>query len=142
MPTLDINEIKQIIEEGKTDKLRKKIADTEIPELAVAIDQLTERYKLKFYLSIPTTRSSDVLLEVSKHSRKFILKSLKDKYIISMIKGIESDDSADILGEVPEHKAKRIFANLPLEQKEAIRPLIKYEEDTAGGIMQSELVAL
>jgi len=76
---------------------------------------------------LPTKISSEVLLEVSQHSRKFILKSLKDKYIISMIEQTESDDSVDILGEVPEHKAKRIIDNLPRKKKEVIKSLIKHE---------------
>lgn len=139
---IDVGIIKEFLDKENRDKLRKLIRDIDIPELAIVMDQLSDRDKLKFYLLIPTKLTSEVLLEVSQHSRKFILKSLKDKYIVSMLEEAKSDDSADILGEVSEHKAKRIIDNLPKAKKEAVAPLIKYEEDTAGGIMQSELVNL
>ncbi len=139
---LDVNLIMNLLGKEKIDVLRKIIREAETPDLALLIDQIKDKDKIKVYLLIPTKASSEVLLEVSQHSRKFILKSLKDKYIISMIEEADSDDSADILGEVPEHKAKRIMANLPDEKKEAVAPLIEHEEDTAGGIMQSELIAL
>jgi len=67
---------------------------------------------------------------------------LKNKYIASLIEKAESDDSADILGEVSEHNVDMILENLPDEKKEAIKPLIAHDEDTAGGLMQSELIAL
>lgn len=139
---LDINLIRRLLTEENADKLRKIISEAYIPDLAVVIDQLKDKDKIKFYLLIPTKMSSEVLLEVSQHSRKFILKSLKDKYIVSMIEAAKSDDSADILGGVPEHKVRRIFEFLPKKKKEAIAPLIKHEEDTAGHLMQPELIAL
>ena len=142
MGKIDTNTIKELLERGERDKLRKIISELEIPELALHVDQLSDRDKIEFYLLIPTKISSEVLLEVSQHSRKFILKSLKDKYIVSMIEKAKSDDSADILGEFPEHKAKRIIENLPKHKKDAIAPLIEHEEDTAGGLMQSELIEL
>ncbi len=142
MEDIDYGVIEELIRSGKRDDLKKVVTNSEVGTLARIIDQLVERDKIKFYLYIPTKKSSDVLLEVGQYSRKYILKSLKDKYIVGMIKDIESDDSADILGEVPPHKAKRIIANLPEDKQDAIAPLIKYEEDTAGGLMQSELISL
>jgi magnesium transporter len=142
MATIDAGKVTALLDKNKANRLRKIILEYVVPDIAVLVDQLSDRHKLQFYLLLPTQLASDVLLEVSPHSRKFILKSLKDKYIVTLIESAESDDSADILGEVPEHKAVKIFANLTEEKKEAIAPLIKHEEDTAGGLMKSELVSL
>ncbi|MBW2975733.1 magnesium transporter [Candidatus Woesearchaeota archaeon] len=142
MSGYDINLIRELLEKDKTEKVKGIISGMEVRDLAFLIEQLNEKEKIKLYLLIPTKISSDVLLELSKHSRKFILKSLKDKYIVSMIEKTESDDSADILGEFSEKKVRKIFANLTKKKKEAVEQLIKYEKDTAGGIMQSELLEL
>ncbi len=142
MAILDAKVITELLDAGRNKRLKRIIADADSVDLAVLTDQLSDHHKIALYVLIPTKISSEVLLEVSSHSRKFILKSLKDKYIISIIERAESDDSADILGEVPVHKVKRIFSKLPKAKREAIVPLTKYEDDTAGGIMQSELIAL
>ncbi|MBW2989376.1 magnesium transporter [Candidatus Woesearchaeota archaeon] len=138
----NIAAVKELLEKDDADKIKKVIEETESHDLAALINQLNDRNKIKFYLLLPTSISSDVLLELSKHSRKFILKSLKDKYIASIIEKTESDDSADILGEFSEKKMRNIFAKLTKKKKEAVEELIKYEEDTAGGLMQSELLEL
>jgi magnesium transporter len=142
MPKIEFNKVRELLERDDRNELKKLINEHESNEIALVIDQLNDQDKISLYLLIPTRKSSEVLLEVSQHSRKFILKSLKDKYVVSLIEKADSDDSADILGEVSENKAKRIIENLPEEKKEAIQPLIKYEEDSAGGLMQSELVAI
>jgi magnesium transporter len=139
---LDAKLIKQLLIEKKTSKIKNIIKKHDIPELAILIDQLNDFEKIEFYLLLPTVTASEVLLEVSRHSRKVILKRLKNKYIISLLEKTDSDDSADILAEVPQHKVENIIKNLPDEKKEAIAPLIKHEEYTAGGLMQSELISL
>jgi len=137
-----INKIKYFLEEDKINRIKYIIKQKEDEDLVKIVDQLDNKNKIKFYLLIPTRRASEVLLELSQHSRKTILKSLKNKYIVSLIEKSESDSSADILGEISEHKVKKIIQELPEEKKEAIVPLIKYEEDTAGGLMKSELVSI
>jgi len=109
---IEFSKIHKLLDRDKIDQLKRIIKSLDIPDMAVLIDQLVDRDKIRFYLLLPTAISSDVLLEVSQHSRKFILKSLKDKYIISLVERSESDDSADILSEVPQHKIKNIFARL------------------------------
>jgi len=139
---IDINLIRRLLDNEHDTKIKKILKDSQIPDIAILIDQLSDKFKIKIYLLLPTQISSEVLLQISQHSRKFILKSLRNKYIVSLIEKAESDDSVDILGEVPKSKAKSILSELTKEKKEQIAPLIKYEEDTAGGLMQSELISL
>jgi magnesium transporter len=139
---VDVNKVKDFLEQDKINRIKPIIKQNEDDDLVRIIDQLDNKNKIKFYLLIPTRRASNVLLDVSTHSRKIILKGLKNKYVVSIIEKSESDDSADILGEISEHNARKIIQELPEEKKEAIVPLIKYEEDTAGGLMKSELLSI
>ncbi|MBR9699900.1 magnesium transporter [Candidatus Woesearchaeota archaeon] len=140
MAHIDVSFVTGLLDTKQDVQLRKLIKNSEIPDLAILIDQLKERHKIKFYLLFPSKISSEVLLEVSSHSRRFILKSMKDKYIVSMIEETASDDSADILSEVPEHKLPHILQRLTKKKQEALEPIMKHEEDTAGHLMQSELI--
>ncbi len=53
---------------------------------------------------------------------------------------MDSDDAADLLGELPEQTAKTVLDKMDPEEAKDVKPLLKYPEDTAGGIMQTELV--
>ena len=55
---------------------------------------------------------------------------------------MESDDAADLIADLPEAQAKIVLDGIEPEDSEDVRQLLKYEEDTAGGIMQSELVCV
>jgi len=142
MSHLNANMVKNLLNTGKQKKLKLILQNYDIPDIAVVIDQLPDAKKIKLYLLLPTYKASDVLLEVSQHSRKFILKSMKDKYIISLVEEADSNDSADILSEIPDHKTETILKGLSEKKQQAISPLINYDDDTAGHLMQLELIEL
>ena len=53
---------------------------------------------------------------------------------------MESDDAADLIGELPDQKAENVLSKMDPEEAKDIEPLLRYPVDTAGGIMQAELV--
>jgi len=55
---------------------------------------------------------------------------------------MESDDAADIIADLPAEQAQTVLEGIEPEDSEDVRKLLKREEDTAGGIMQSELVSV
>ncbi len=86
--------------------------------------------------------SSDIFLEIDDDDRKKILQKLTSKEIAeSVIKEIDSDDAADIIGELPEEQKEAVIAELDdVEQAKDIVELLRYDEDTAGGLMGKELI--
>ncbi len=86
--------------------------------------------------------SSDIFLEIDDDDRKKILQKFTSKEIAeSVIKGIDSDDAADIIGELPEEQKEAVIAELDdVEQAKDIVELLRYDEDTAGGLMGKEFI--
>ncbi len=86
--------------------------------------------------------SSEIFLEIDDDDRRNILKKLTSKEIAeSVIKEIDSDDAADIISELPEEQKEEVIAELDdVEQAKDIVELLRYNEDTAGGLMGKELV--
>ncbi|APD06658.1 magnesium transporter MgtE [Flavobacteriaceae bacterium UJ101] len=86
--------------------------------------------------------SSDIFIEIDDDDRKKILQKLTSKEIAeSVIKEIDSDDAADIIAELPEEQKEEVIAELDdVEQAKDIVELLRYDEDTAGGLMGKELI--
>jgi magnesium transporter len=55
---------------------------------------------------------------------------------------LDSDDAADLLASVPDEVAEEVLASIDVEDSREVRRLLAYDEETAGGIMQAELLAV
>ncbi len=111
-------------------------------DIADLIDNLKEQEKIHLFSLLDVEKASDVITELSDISREQILEDISDKKLAEIIDEMESDDAADVIAELPEDQARAVLEEIEPEESEDLKELLKYEEDTAGGIMQSELVSV
>lgn len=71
-----------------------------------------------------------------------IIEDVDDKKLISIVEEMESDDAADFIANLPREDAKNILSSIPAEESTEVKKLLEYPEDSAGGIMQTELVSI
>lgn len=85
---------------------------------------------------------ADVLSEMAEPVEAEILEDLTAKEISDIVEEMAPDDAADLLGELEEEKSAEILSLMGKEDSEEVRELLRYSEDTAGGIMNTDFVAL
>lgn len=90
--------------------------------------------------SIDANISSEIILELPEDIRTQILKVLDSKSILNVVEELESDDATDLISDLDEEKSKEILENMNPQDSSEVQALLQYAEDTAGGIMQTELV--
>jgi magnesium transporter len=111
-------------------------------DIADLIDNLDEQEKILLFSLLDIEKASDVILELSDISRDQILEEISDKKLTEIVDEMESDDAADIISELTEDQARTVLEGIEPEDSEDVRKLLKHKEDSAGGIMQSELVSV
>jgi len=111
-------------------------------DIAELIDNLEEEEKFHLFSLLDVEKASDVITELSDLSREQILDDMSDKKLAELIDEMESDDAADVIAELPADQARVILDGIEPEDLQYLKNLLKYEKDTAGGIMQSELVSV
>jgi magnesium transporter len=111
-------------------------------DIADLIDNLEEQEKIHLFSLLDVEKASDVITELSDLSREQILDDMSDKKLAELIDEMESDDAADVIAELPADQARVILDGIEPEDLQYLKNLLKYEKDTAGGIMQSELVSV
>ena len=111
-------------------------------DIADRIDNLAEQEKIHLFSLLDVEKASDVIPELSDLSREQILEDISDKKLAEIIDEMDSDDAADVIAELPEDQARAVLAGIEPEGSQELKNLLRYEEDTAGGIMQSELVSI
>lgn len=122
----------------------EQIKDLFPADIAEILNEL-EIEEAKFvYTLLEEQLAADVLVELNENIREEILSSLSSKEIAEQfIDNMDSDDAADVLAELPEEKKGEVLSQLEdTEQASDIVDLLKYDENTAGGLMGTELVSV
>lgn len=140
----EVKYITSLIEERKEEELKSLVDQLYPADIAELLEELPAEETLFFYRLLPGTVAADVLMEMDELERKEVLDLLTDEEIAdTFLTHMDSDDAADLLQELDEDKQDAILAHVDdIEQAGEIIDLLKYEEDTAGGIMRKEMMVV
>ena len=131
--------LKKSIRELDIMKLISKFHPADIADL---IDALDEDKKKKLFGLLQVETASDVIMEIDEISRELIMEDISQDKLTQIVDDMESDDATDLISELPEEQAQQILREIDREDSEEVQELLKYDKETAGGIMQLELVAV
>jgi magnesium transporter len=137
-----LQDIREFVRDRAIAVLSNIIVDIHAADIADIIDHLESEDRLFVFSLLDTATASDVLLELDFPVREGLLESLPQETISDIVQVLDSDDAADILAELPSALAEKILGAMPPEESAKVRELLRYPEDTAGGIMATEFVAL
>ncbi len=111
-------------------------------QMANYLAKLTPRVKLGVARMLSKKKFGLSLLEMEEEDRKELLEKLSDREMAQIINSQKSDDATDLIHSLESSRVKNILKNLTKKKLEEIRPLLNFEEETAGGLMQSEFVSV
>lgn len=83
-----------------------------------------------------------VLVELDDVHREHLLSLLPQSFITKLLGGMDSDDAADIVGALTKEKADQVLGKMTVEDSSEVQELLRYDENTAGGIMAKELAVV
>jgi len=137
-----IEEVKHFAEQGNRQGLKKLIDDMRAADLADLIEHLDPEERLFIFNLLEPDGAGDVLVEIETPVQERILKGLDNQAITEIVQGLDSDDAADLVGDLPDDRAREIIKRVGDEVSGELEKLLPYPEDTAGGIMALEFVAV
>ena len=110
-------------------------------DIAEILEELNSDDATYIIKLLGSEKTSDVLMELDDDYREKILKNLSIQEIAEEVEELDSDDATDIISELPEEKQKKVISKISdAEHKADIKELLKYDEDSAGGLMAKELI--
>ncbi|MDR7416356.1 MAG: magnesium transporter [Armatimonadota bacterium] len=121
--------------------LRALAAELHPADLADLFLQLERPERLTLLLLLDPDRAAQVLEELPDEVRLQLLEHLNDEEASRLLLQMGADEAADVLGELPQDRLRRLLARMGREA-EAVQELLRYPEDTAGGLMTTEYVAV
>lgn len=138
-----LQEVEQLIANKDEKALLTILEDLHPADIAEVLDELSFEEAVFVIRLLNSETTSDILEELDDDTLSRVLQALSSKEIATEIEELETDAAADIIAELPEDRKKKVIAQI--EDKEHARDivdLLRYHEDSAGGLMGKELVAV
>ena len=139
-----LEKVTSLIEAKKSDELKEMLSSMHPADIAELCDELEPEQAKSIYLLLDNETAADVLVEMDEDTRKEFLKILPSETIAKrFVDYMDSDDAVDLMREMDENKQEEILSHIEdIEQAGDIVDLLKYDEDTAGGLMGTEMVVV
>lgn len=136
-----IQELELLIQENKEQDVLHLLQDMHYADVAEIMEELSDEDAIYVFNTLDSEKTAEILLELDDETRIKILKSLTPAEIADELDELDTDDAADIIAELPQAKKEQVISELEdVEHAKDIVDLLRYDEDSAGGLMAKELV--
>ncbi|MGC4041214.1 MAG: magnesium transporter [Flavobacterium sp.] len=136
-----LSQIEELIHQNKDQELEVLLNDLHHADLAEIFEELDTDEATYIFKILDSEKTAEILMELEEDLREKILKGLSAKEIAEELDELDTDDAADIIAELPANKKEEVISELEdVEHAKDIVDLLRYNENTAGGLMGKELV--
>lgn len=139
-----IENLKSIISQKDEVKVQEVLTELYPADIAGLYQELNLKEAIYLYLLMDGDKAADVLMELDEEDRHKLLKELPNELIAKrFVDNMETDDAVDLMRELDEDTQEEILSHIEdVEQAGDIVDLLKYDEDTAGGLMGTEMIVV
>lgn len=136
-----LESLRQGIEKKDLEFIHESLDGVNVADVAAVLDELSLDESIFVLRILKSQLASDILIELDDTTQLQVLKEMEEEEIATFIELMDSDDGADILNLLPEREREDVISHFKDQLKsEQILELLRYDEDTAGGIMAKEYI--
>lgn len=137
-----VDNISFLADEKDESMIRNIIVDLHPADIADIISHLDDDHRKYIFDMLSAEIASDVMAEMDEVSRIELIQELDESRISEIVDEMDSDDATDLVSELPDELAEKVLNKIDLQDSVEVKELLGHEEDTAGGIMAKEFVAV
>ena len=135
-------DIEKLIENDNRGALLNILIDLHPADIEEIVNRLKKDQRKYIFNLLPTELASEVLSELDTPVVEQVLEDASEEKITDLVDHMDSDDAADLIGDLPEEVAEKVLDQMEDEASHEVQELLHHAEDTAGGIMALEFVAM
>ncbi len=119
-----------------------QLAELRAADIADIVYQLTPGQGARLIEGLDDETAADALEELDTERQSHILENISAERAADILQAMEPDEATDLVARLPEERAQELLRLMTPEESEDVQELLVYEEDTAGGIMTTDFVAI
>ena len=120
----------------------QKLSRLHPSDIADIIEQMNPAQRADVIESLDVETAAAVLPEASPEIQAEIIEDLDPEYASDILEEMDPDEAADILGDLPEERSEELLREMEPEEAEDVRELLIYRDESAGGLMTTDYVAV
>jgi len=142
MENMYIVEIKKILEQTDKEIIKQQIFDYHPYEVSETLLELTPDERKRIYKIFSGIELSNIISFLDEEDTLRLFDEMTPKYIVNIIQEFDIDDAIEVMQALPEEERAGYLKLMDQEHRNSIKELLKYKDDTAGSIMNTEFVEI
>ncbi|MDP9237154.1 MAG: CBS domain-containing protein [Chloroflexota bacterium] len=141
----DWREVEYLMSDTATGRLKARhlsLQKLRPQQLARIVAELSKQEGAEVLASLDEERAADTLEELSTEQQAQLLSTMSVEQAADLIEEMEPDEAADVLAHVPALRAAELLDEMDAPESEAVRRLLEYDADTAGGVMTTNVLTI
>lgn len=111
-------------------------------EIALLIESVPPTQREIIWEFVDPELEGDVLVELSESVRHDLIEGMEADELLAAAEDMEVDDLADLVGDLPEAVTRRLLLSMDQQDRDRLRSVLAYDENTAGGLMNTDTVSV
>jgi len=138
-----IETLKRLLRRGALTNLKKIVNKTHAADLSTVFRSLSFYNQIKLFKMIKDIEKKGILLsELDEDNAVQLVEAIELDGIVVVLEQMPADDAADLIGRLSEKKSSAILEKMKTEGSQEVEDLLTYDDDTAGGIMVPDFIAV
>ncbi len=134
--------LREQLDSGGMRSARLMVHSLHPAEVGRLLESLPPRERAVLWEMVSPEDEGDVLVEVSDEVRDGLIEGMDTEQLLAALEGMEIDDLADLLIDLPETVTQEVLQSLDDQDQERLRQVLAYDEDSAGGLMNVDIVTV
>ena len=119
-----------------------KLAKLHPADIADIIEELNPSERATVLAALDDETAAETLTETEPEVQTSMVQMMENEQAADILERMEPDEAADLLSDLPEEKAQELLETMEEEEAQEVVELLTHEEDTAGGLMTTEVFTL
>ncbi|GHE93194.1 magnesium transporter [Thalassotalea profundi] len=137
-----LQQVNEALESGMFVYVRKLLQNMPAYDLALILESSPSKSRTVLWQLIDPDHHGDVLEELNEEVRKGILKNIHPEKLAAVAEGMDTDDLVEVLRTLPDTVYNKVIASMDSQDRGRVEAALSYEEDTAGGIMNTDTITI
>ena len=137
-----VREVLDAVAQGDDAHVRVLVSPLHPADVADLFEQAPSDMRVRFAASLGDLFDSDVIAELNEHVREELIDTLNPREVAEIASDMETDDAVAIIEDMEEEDRRAVLRELSPDDRAAIEKALSYPEDSAGRLMQRDLIAV
>jgi len=137
-----VEALRRALAAGDTARIDAILGRLDPTQIAEDLGDLDPDEKATVFERLPPADAADVLAEADDITVEDLAEDASERLLVAAIAEMAPDDATDVVAAMPAERRHAVLTQIPGEQADDVRDLLRYDEETAGGIMTPDIAAV